>query len=117
MGDDKAVEKPENKRTLDRFSLSIPATIEVVFEGLNGDEAEVMNLETRDVCAGGAFFNTDRPLPEGTQVKIEMKLSLDRLKELAGRQALISVTGKVIRTEEGGMAVRFEPDYTLKGGG
>ncbi|MEZ4526707.1 MAG: response regulator transcription factor, partial [Desulfobacterales bacterium] len=63
---------------------------------------------TRNVCAGGAFFPTDHPLPAGTRVKIRILLSFDELKRLRGKHPIIEVTGQIIRTEKQGMAVRFD---------
>jgi len=102
-----------NKRQLERFDLRLPAIIEVVSESSEHDK-KVINLLTRDACSGGAYFHTDQPLPEGTQVKIDLVLSIDVLKKLEGKQAFIKVNGSVIRTESSGMAICFDKDYLVK---
>ena len=103
----------ENSRRLQRYSLKLPATLEIISEAEQHDQ-EVINLLTSDVCSGGAYFQTEQPLPEGTNVKLDLILSIEELKKLEGKHALIKVTGKVIRTESTGMAICFERGYTIK---
>ncbi len=103
----------ENSRRLQRYSLKIPATLEIISETERHDQ-EIINLLTSDVCSGGAYFHTEQPLPEGTNVKVDLVLSIEELKKLEGKHALIKVTGKVIRTESKGMAISFEGGYTIK---
>jgi hypothetical protein len=103
----------ENSRRLQRYSLKLPATLEINSEAEQHDQ-EVINLLTSDVCSGGAYFQTDQPLPEGTKVKLDLILSIEELKKLEGKHALIKVTGKVIRTESTGMAICFEGGYAIK---
>lgn len=103
-----------DKRRLERFDLEIPATIEF----LNLDDKEkILNLLTGNICSGGAFFHTTQPLPEGTQVKIDLVLPLDKLRKLKDehKQAYIKVTGTVLRSESEGMAICFDEDYQIEG--
>ena len=109
-------EKMSNQRKVERFDLELPATIEL----LEVDQKErVYNLLTKNVCSGGAYFHTLEPLPEGTQVKIDLVLPLDKLKKLKDeyRQAYIKVTGKVLRSESEGMAICFDDDFQIIGSG
>jgi hypothetical protein len=100
----------EDHRRAERFPLEVPARIQRV----PGREAEdAIELVTRDICSGGAFFHTDKPLPIGTELKIEMVLPLEKIKKVDGKQAHIRVSGAVIRTSEAGMAVCFEDDYEI----
>jgi hypothetical protein len=102
-----------NKRRLERFNLQLPASIEVVSD--DGDhDTKVLNLLTRNACSGGVYFHTDQPLPEGTQVKIDLVLSIDTLKKIEGKQAFIKVNGAVIRTDSTGMAICFDENYSIK---
>lgn len=104
--------KIHEKRKLDRFDLKIPAKVEVT---TSDREKEIFNLLTSDICAGGAFFHTTQSLPEGTQVKIDLILSLDKLKELKDdfKHAHIEVTGMVLRSESAGMAICFNENYRI----
>ena len=102
----------ENKRKLERFDLKMPAKIEAVDIG---PQQVAVDLHTNDVCAGGAFFPTLDPLPEGTQVKVEMLLPLQRLKVLreSSRQVFLLINGTVLRCQDNGMAVGFTKNYTF----
>ncbi|MBW2623862.1 MAG: PilZ domain-containing protein [Deltaproteobacteria bacterium] len=102
-----------NNRRLERFNLRLPVTIEVVSDNEDHDR-KVLNLLTQNACSGGAYFHTDQPLPEGTQVKIDLVLSIDTLKKIEGKQAFIKVNGSVIRTESNGMAICFDENYSIK---
>ncbi len=103
----------ENLRRLERFSLKLPAMVEVMAAQEEYGE-KVLNLLTTNICSGGAFFQTDQPLPKGTPVKIDLVLSIGELKKLNEKQAFIKVSGEVIRIESGGMAICFGSDYAIK---
>jgi hypothetical protein len=102
------------KRRLERFDLVLPAAIEFINEHR---EERMINLLTTNICSGGAYFHTNQPLPEGTQVKIDLVLPLDKLRKLKKehKKAFIKVTGKVLRTESEGMAVCFDEHYEITG--
>ena len=95
-----------------RFDLEIAATIELLTPG---QERELLNLLTSNICSGGAYFHTTQLLPEGSLVKVELDLPLDRLERLKERyrQVYIKVTGKVSRSESEGMAICFDEDYQI----
>jgi hypothetical protein len=104
----------KDKRRLKRFDLEIPATIEL----MDSDREEgTVNLRTSNMCSGGAYFHTTKPLPEGTRIKIDLVLPLDRLKRLEDgcKQAYIKITGRVLRSGSEGMAICFDEDYQLVG--
>ena len=105
-----------NKRGLERFDLEIPARIRIS----KADNIEkTLDFLTSDICSGGAFFNTTEPLAEGTDVTIDLILPISklirRLKKLEGnyRQTRINVSGTVLRSESGGMAISFNNDYKI----
>ncbi len=98
------------KRNMERFSLYLPSVISVIREDENQDAIE---LNTCNVCAGGVFFKTRQKLPVGTEVKVDMILPLDELRELKGKRSLVKVSGEVIRVENDGMAIRFDKKYKI----
>jgi hypothetical protein len=104
----------KEKRELERFDVELPATIEFL---TSDQEKSLLNLLTTNICSGGAFFHTTQPLPQGTQVKIDLVLPLDELRKLKKehKKAFIKVTGEVRRTESEGMAICFDEDYQLLG--
>lgn len=101
----------EDKRAYERFDLEIPVRIGIV--GSDQAGAAELDLTTRNICAGGAFFHTEEPLPEGTRLKIDFVLSIEKLKEMLDSYCRIKVEGEVVRNEKGGIAVRFDEDYEI----
>jgi len=61
-------------------------------------------------------LDTTQPLPEGTEVKIDLVLPLDKLRKLEKgvKHAYIKVRGTVLRTESTGMAICFDEDYQIR---
>ena len=98
-------------RKLERYDLDLP--VELFEKGFPQQQASV-KLRTVDVSAGGAFFRTEEPLAIGTEVQVEMTLSLDELKKIKGKRALIKVAGAVVRTEKEGMAISFDARYRIE---
>ena len=103
----------KERRRLGRFRLEIPAKVEVLSSEL---EREGRDLKTSNISSGGAFFHTKEPLPEGTEVKIDLILPLEKLKQLKNdhKQAYIKVSGKVLRSESKGMAISFDQNYVIR---
>ena len=100
----------ENKRNFERFDLSVPARVGVVRtdEGKNK-----ISLSTSNICAGGAFLVTKEFIPKGTRIHMDFVLSIEKLKELLDSECRIQVEGEVVRTEDSGIAVRFDEDYQI----
>jgi len=103
----------KEQRQLERFDLEIPAKIGVMD---SGQEEEILNILTTNVCSGGAFFHTTQTLPEGTPVKLDLILPLEKLRKLkeGHQQAYIKVSGMVLRSESTGMAICFDEDYRIR---
>jgi hypothetical protein len=98
-----------NKRQLERFPLELPAMLQV------SDDPGVEPIEvcTKDVCSGGAFFHTTESIPVGTDVSIDLVIPIGELKKIAADNVLIKVDGSVIRTTDEGMVVRFSSKYHI----
>ena len=94
------------KRREERFTLRLFSRVEPVQVGEK--ESALLELLTRDICSGGAYFQTETPLALGTQVKIDIVLPLKKIRKIEGKQARIQACGSVIRSTEGGMAIRFD---------
>ena len=98
----------EEKRKDERFDLCLNAKI-LVLSGTEAGRSPVISLFTKDICLGGAFFTTSKPLPVGTEVSVEMVLPLHMLKTLKEEKALLQVEkGIVLRHEPNGMAIAFQ---------
>jgi hypothetical protein len=99
------------KRKLTRFSLEVPAKVDVV---ASRDKSHTLDLCTSNICAGGAFFPTGQKLPRGTDVRLALKLPLDRLRDLVDfRGVRVNVEGTVVRSGSEGMAIRFSKNYQI----
>ena len=96
---------------MERFDLELPALLSIMNESGNQRAAEFM---ISNICAGGAFFKTDDPLPVWTEVKMDLILPLERLSKTGGKRSHVDISGSVIRTDDQGMAVCFEKRYRIK---
>ena len=67
-------------------------------------DSSPMDLETKDVSAGGAFIPTQNPLSVGVKVALELAL-LNSLS--SGPRTLFRPKARVIRNEPSGMAIMF----------
>ncbi|MEA1947831.1 MAG: PilZ domain-containing protein [Thermodesulfobacteriota bacterium] len=98
------------KRKMERFPLKLPALISMMDENENQRAFEVM---ISNICAGGAFFKTYNPLSLGTDMKMELILPLDKFKKFGSKRSRVDVSGLVIRTNDQGMAVRFDKNFQI----
>jgi Tfp pilus assembly protein PilZ len=94
---------------MERFSLELKARVSLKN---NDRDRKWVNVLTSNICAGGTFLRTRRPLPVGTRVNLEVFLPL-REKKSSLKNSLIKISGVVIRSEEAGMALRFDDEYQI----
>ena len=108
-----SIKKPESeerkmntneRRKLERFSLTLPASVSV--RGRGGPHPP-LPVHTRNVSAGGAYFTCKNPLPPRTRVDVRMNMHSRVLPGQGDSRADIMVSGEVVRRDPGGMAVRF----------
>lgn len=102
----------QERRTLERFSLKLPAKVEVEPRTPH-EQGHVHELETENISSGGAFFRTLRPLVKGTRVKIEVALNFLGHSVQRGNGSLVKLKGEVLHSNPNGMAVRFDRPYTI----
>ena len=96
----------KEKRKIERFDLHLETFWNVLNKGIV-DKTPM--LLTRNISSEGAYLTTNNPLPVGTNMDLNFFLSQQGLsKDSKDKKIKIWTRGKVIRTEEGGMAVRFE---------
>jgi hypothetical protein len=103
----------EERRRLERFDLTTPARLFVESES---HQPRQLDLITRDISSSGAFLHCcSQPPTEGRRVKMELLISLDKLPQPLGSQgrAKVRVSGKVVRVDSSGIAVRFESRYKI----
>ena len=101
------------KRKVERFNLHIETILNVQNEAIM-DKAPI--LLTRDISCTGAFLTTSNPLPIDTRVDLDFLLNQNELDSGSPKEDArinISTSGKVIRTDEQGMAVEFDKLYKV----
>ncbi len=114
--------KPMGKRAYTRYSLRIPC--KMTAETLSG-KTPMMEFVTANISAGGAFIETETPLPLASKVRLEFLLaledlqtlkvivSLETLKSWKGKRVWISASGIVARHDEAGMGIMFDENYQV----
>jgi len=95
----------DDKRNFERFSMEVPALIEC----LRPKRRRRLLLKTTNLSAGGVYFNTPKPFPTGAEVKVEIFLHDKGLESWH----VITVTGRVLRSEPKGMSLSFNEDYDI----
>jgi|GEM_PF-836988 hypothetical protein len=95
----------DDKRKFERFSMELP----VLIECLRPKRRRRLLLTTANLSAGGVYLNTPKPFSKGAEVKAEIFL---HDKGLASRP-VITVTGRVQRSEPKGMSLLFNEDYAI----
>ena len=98
------------KRKMERFNLKLPTKLSWAGKDKEHKSIELM---TSNICSGGAFFKTNKPLTVGTDVKLAVILTLGKFKIVKHKILYIDVLGSVIRTDQQGMAIRFDRKYRI----
>ena len=112
----------KERRLHERFSMRIRT--KMTAETLSG-KTPMMEFLTANISAGGAFIETDHPLPLESKVRLEFLLSLEDLQTLKfilslktlkawkGKKVWISASGIVIRSAPDGMGIMFDENYQI----
>lgn len=112
----------KEQRAHERYPLRIQC--KMTAETLSG-KTPVMDFLTANISAGGAFIETDTPLPLASKVRLEFLLSLEDLQTLKfivsletlkawkGKRVWISASGIVARHETNGMGIMFDENYQI----
>jgi len=101
-----------DKRKFQRFEINVPVKIKILGQG----EEKTELIETRNVSAAGLLITSRTPIPEGSQVEMEIFLDFEKLVTSADPDGtlVLSVTGRVLRSGAEGTAIRFNKDYEFK---
>lgn len=112
----------DERRVHKRHSLQIQ--IKMTAETLSG-KTPLMEFLSANVSAGGAFVETEKPLPLASKVRLDFLfsledlqmlkfiLSLETLKSWKGTRLWIRATGIVVRHEPNGMGIMFDENYQI----
>lgn len=95
-----------DRRTMQRFEIELPA---IITWSENNAKDNHFELTTSNICAGGAYFSTRRPLNVATQVTLEVQLPFDV--DNQGRRKTVKINGAVIYNNKQGMGIAFDNGY------
>jgi len=98
------------KREMERFDLELPTRLHV--EDETGEQRTIEH-KTKNISSNGAFIDTDSPFAVGTEVKLNITVPIDKLKDLGGKRSKIEVSGSVVRTDNEGMAICFNKNFCI----
>ncbi len=110
------------RRMHERYSLRIQ--VKMTAQTLSG-KTPLMEYLTANISAGGAFIETETPLPLASKVSLEFLLSLQELQTLKfilsmetlknwkGKRVWICASGIVVRHEDTGMGIMFDENYQI----
>ena len=104
----------KERRQYERFSLTLPTRMETI----NSGRKQVFDFKTRDISASGAFIFTPEQFPNGTNIKLNLVVPNDRIKQMTGAASLLDCAGQVVRSTANGVAIHFIMDcqiMSLKG--
>ena len=96
----------KDNRKLQRFLLAVESRCILNNKG----SVREVSAQTRDISAAGAFLiSDDLNISVGTEVRVEMKLSLERLRSIlkSSDNVVLFADGQVTRAEKDGVAVSF----------
>ena len=112
----------DERRQHERFSMEIQ--VKMTSETRSGT-TPMMEFLTANISSGGAFIETDAPLPLASKVRLEFLLALENLETLKfivsletlkawkGKRVWVSASGIVVRHEEDGMGIMFDENYQI----
>ena len=83
-----------------RIELEIPAFLKFK----KGQQNGAVEHKTKNISSKGAFFYTEESIPIGAGVNVELILPSN---------AQIKVDGTVVRSDQSGIAVRFDTNYQI----
>jgi len=99
----------EEQRLYKRFSAKLP----VILEAMTSNRLKVLNVETKDISATGAFIYTKEApfIPDDTRFILnssnpdESRIELQKLKQLD------NCIGTMVRSTSEGIAIRFGGEF------
>ena len=98
-------------REFEKYDINVPVRIEVISPA----GVETYFLQTTSVSAKEVFFSTAEALPHDAMVRLELILDFTKPGNLSNtsKTILISVTGRVVRSEKEGMTILLNEDYQI----
>ena len=96
----------KEKRKVERFDLQTETIVNVQNEAIMD---KIPILISRDISCSGVFLTTENPLPINTMINLDILLNHHKLSSGSKEKRInISTSGKVVRKDDQGMAVKFD---------
>ena len=101
----------KEQRLYKRFSAKLSVTLQAI----TSSRLRHLNVETKDISAGGAFIYTkDAPyIPDDTQFILDSSYPKKRTIKLKRLKRLENCTGTMVRSTSEGIAIRFNRPVEL----
>jgi hypothetical protein len=100
----------DDRRKLERFNLIFPTRL-VITSHINGEE--VFEINTCNICAGGAYFKTKYIIKKGSKVTLHFVLPIEKCVRDLGANSYLTIEGEVTRAERDGIAIVFNGKYKI----
>lgn len=98
------------RRQYDRLSYPFPVRLETMF----AYEKKVLDLETKNISASGAFIPTQMFFPEGTRFVMSFTFPSNKTLKLKTLKRLNGCIGSVVRSTPYGIAIQFEKECQME---
>ena len=99
----------KDRRSLERFSLRIPARMKVLMP----KKRKLYHITSSNISASGAFFITSKPFMDGTRVNLTLTIPNEVLKKLTGLSTVLNIDGTIVRSDSIGIAIFFDENYEI----
>jgi hypothetical protein len=100
----------KEKRQYERFILPLPVRLEAIELG----RKKVLDLNTRDLSASGAFIITLTSFPEETRFVLDFTIPINSIKRLKDVKSLKGYTGRMVRSTPHGIAIHFDRECQIE---
>lgn len=106
----------EERRNYIRYDRNVPAKLLVLDFDSKQDEKNHF-LMTKDLCAGGAFLETNQPFQEGSDVVVEIALPVENNVSFdSNNHCFVKMKGSIVRTDATGIALSFNKEFQIEFG-
>ena len=100
----------EDRRQMRRFTLRLPC---LIYDWNDTRDDLLFEARTVNISTSGAFVETDRRLPVGMPVHVNLLIRRNGSAEAVDTGGCISLSGRVVREDEAGLSVAFSEEYRI----
>ena len=98
------------KRNFIRFDREVPAKFQL--KAL--EDESVHYVRTKNICAGGAFLETNQIFSEGSEMFVEIVLPMENKSCFnSNNHCFVKLKGNVVRSEPAGIALSFHKEFQI----